>query len=183
MNTETDQEILEATIFVFANKLDGTLDDVAKKAGVSRVTINRRFGKKTDLLISAQKFSIRQFNSVLRKARSSKQNSMDKLLFVLTEYYRLRHHHLFLMRTLVDEEDKNRKNFARQLEVIEQLVKNAQARGYIRQELPPAWVAAFMDFLVITANSTRYRGIVAERDLRDHIWNTFKYGVAPTRTI
>ena len=53
----TDTDILEAAIFVFAYKPDATMDDVAEKAGVTRITINRKFGSKAQLLDKAQTYT------------------------------------------------------------------------------------------------------------------------------
>ena len=177
----TDIDIIEAVIFVFAYKPDATMTDVAKKAGVSRITLNRKFGSKTVMLDKAQSHSIRKFESILKRARKSRKSSIDKFLMVIHEYYRFRNHYFFWMRTMVDQPSANQKLFLKQLEDIEKLVRDAQEQGDIRQNLPAGWVASFFDFLIIAASMSRYRGVIAERDMLKIVWDTFQYGVSPRR--
>lgn len=177
----TDTDIIEAIIFVFAHKPDATMNDVAKKAGVSRITLNRKFGSKTAMLEKAQSHSIRRFESILKRAHNSRKSSMDKFLMVLQEYYRFRNHYFFWMRTMIDQPSTNQKLFLKQLESIEKLVRDAQEQGHIRQDLPAGWVASFFDFLIIAAGTSRYRGVIAERDMLKLVWDTFQYGISPRR--
>ncbi|WP_159104341.1 TetR/AcrR family transcriptional regulator [Sneathiella glossodoripedis] len=177
----TDNEIIEAVIYVFAHKSDATMDDVAKEAKISRITLNRKFGSKEKMIERAELYSIQQFDKILKKAKASRKSSMDKFLMVLKEYYRFRNHYTFWMRTIVDDPEGNQKLFLKQLEIIESLVRDAQEQGHIRQDLPAGWVASLFDFLIIAANSSRMRGIIAERDLIKIVWETFQYGISPRR--
>jgi len=181
MAMKTDTQILEATIFVFAHKPDATMEDVADKAGVTRLTINRKFGTKKQLLEEAQIYSIAQFEQILSRAKKSRKSAMDKFLMVLQEYYHFRDHYFFWMRSAVDEPSRNKKQYMRQLDGIEKMVRDAQEQGGIRQDLPAGWVASFFDFLIIAASTSRYRGVVAERDMIKLVWDTFQYGVSPNR--
>ncbi len=177
----TDTDIIEAVIFVFGHKPDATMEDVAEKAGVSRITLNRKFGSKAEMMARAELHSIRQFEKILKRAKNSRKSAMDKFLMVLREYYKFRNHYFFWMRTMVDKPTDNQKLFLKQLESIEKLVRDAQEQGDIRQDLPAGWVASFFDFLIIAANSSRQRGVIAERDLIKIVWDTFQYGVSPRR--
>jgi AcrR family transcriptional regulator len=177
----SDIEILEAAIFVFANKPDATMSEVARQARVTRITINRKFGTKDKLLKKSAQYSVKHFDRILKKAMSGRKPPMEKFFSIMREYYRLRHHYFFWMRMMVDDDDKNRQLFLRQLEKIEKLVVIAQENGEVRADLPPGWVASFFDYVIVMATMSRYRGLVAERDILDVAWNTFLYGVAPQK--
>ncbi len=177
----TDTEILEATIFVLAYKPEATMEDIADRAGVTRITINRKFGGKQKLKEAAARHSLKIFDHIIRRAMSGKKPPMDKFFKIMREYYRVRHHYYFWMRTMIDEEDQNRKAFLKQLDKVEQLVVKAQERGEVKAHLPSGWVASFFDYIIITAANTRYRGVVAERDALQIAWHTFMYGVAPQK--
>ncbi|OUR78088.1 hypothetical protein A9Q83_08860 [Alphaproteobacteria bacterium 46_93_T64] len=177
----TQSEIIEATIFVFAYKPDATMTDVADKAGVTRVTINRKFGSKQNLLDQAAAHCIKEFDYVLRKTKSAKKSPMEKIILVLRGYYGLKNHYFFLMRTMVDDQSTYKKNYLRQLEIIEKLVIAAQENGDIRNDLPSGWVASFFDFIIIAACTSRFRGIVAERDMLSIALNTLQFGISPQK--
>ncbi len=176
-----EEDILEATITVLAHKPDATMHDIAREAGVTRITINRKFGSKADLIEAAARHSLQVLQRIVRRALSGKKPPMDKFFRIMRDYYRLRNHHLFWMRTMVDDNNRNRKAFLRQLEKIESLVKEAQENGEVKSDLPSGWVACFFDYIIMTASLTRYRGIVAERDILNTAWSTFMYGVAHQR--
>ncbi len=178
----TDTDIIEAAIFVFAYKPDATMDDVADKAGVTRITINRKFGSKAQLLDKAQLYSVKQFEDILKRARTSRKSAMNKILMVLQEYYRFRNHYFFWMRSMVDDPSGNQKHFLKQLEYMEKMVRDAQEQGDIRQDLPAGWVASFFDLLIVTSSMSRHRGVIAERDMLKIAWDTFQSGVSPIGT-
>lgn len=177
----TETEILEATIYVFAYKPEATMEDIAARAGVTRITINRKFGGKQRLKEAAARHSVKVFDQIIRRAMTGKKPPMDKFFKIMREYYRVRHHYYFWMRTMIDDEDQNRKAYLRQLEKVEKLVIEAQERGDVKAHLPSGWVASFFDYIIITAANNRYRGVVAERDALNIAWHTFMYGVAPQK--
>ncbi|MEH6475174.1 MAG: TetR/AcrR family transcriptional regulator [Sneathiella sp.] len=177
----THTEILEAAIYVFAHKPDATVSDVAKKAGITRVTVNRKFGSKQKLLDQAASHCIKRFGQVLKKAKSSKKTPIEKIILILRGYYNLKDHYFFMLRIIVDDQSTHKKNYLKQLEIIEEIVIEAQECGEIRQELPPGWVASFFDFIIIAACTSRYRGVVAERDMLGIALNTLQFGISPQR--
>ena len=50
-----------------------------------------------------------------------------------------------------------------------------------KEQLPPGWVASFFDFIIIAACTSRYRGVVAERDMLGIALNTLQFGISPQR--
>lgn len=174
-------DIIEAAIFVFAHKPDATMQDVANEAGVTRITINRKFGSKQNLMDSAGTYSLKQFDLVLKKAKVAKKSPMEKFVLILRGYYGLKNHYYFWMRTMIDDKSANKKNFLRQLAMVEKFVIAAQETGDIRRDLPSGWVASFFDFLIIAASTSRTRGVVAERDMLNIVLNTLQYGISPQK--
>ena len=177
----THIEILEAAIYVFAHKPNATITDVAKNAGITRVTINRKFGSKQSLLDDSAAHCIKQFEKILKKAKSAKKSPLEKIILILRGYYNLKDHYFFMMRIIVDDNSAHKKNYLKQLGIIEEIVIAAQECGEIRKELPPGWVASFSDFIIIAASTSRYRGIVAERDMLGIALDTLQFGISPQR--
>ena len=177
----TDKQIIEAAILVYANKPDATMTEVAKEAGVTRITVNRKFGTKKDLLESASTYCIARFEDVLRNARNTDYTALEKIFLILKGFSQLRNHYFFWMRTSVDNKSKNQEVFMRQLEVVEQLVIAAQHAGDIRSDLPSGWIASLFDYMAVTASASTYRGVVAERDIYKISWETLLNGISPKK--
>lgn len=177
----TDKQIIEAAIHVYAHKSDATMSDVAKEAGVTRITVNRKFGTKKDLLEVASTHCIDCFEEVLRNARNTDYTALEKIFLILKGFSQLRDHYFFWMRTSVDNKSKNQEVFLGQLEVVEQLVIAAQKSGDIRSDLPSGWVASLFDYMAVTASASVYRGVVAQRDIYKISWETLLNGISPKK--
>ncbi len=177
----SDEQIIEAAILVFAHKPDATMSDVAKEAGVTRITVNRKFGSKKDLLQIASSFCIDRFEEVLQKADASDRPALEKFYLVLMGFSKLRNHYFFWMRTSIEDRNKNQKVFLEQLDKVEKLVIAAQRAGDIRADLPSGWIASLFDYMALTASTSLYRGVVAERDIYKVAWDTLVNGIAPKK--
>ncbi|MBL4907118.1 MAG: TetR/AcrR family transcriptional regulator [Sneathiella sp.] len=177
----SDKQIIEAAILVFAHKPDATMTEVAKEAGVTRITVNRKFGSKTDLLQITAGYCVAKFEEVLESACSSDKTAIEKIYIILTGFSKLRNHYFFWMRSRVDDKRKNQEIFMRQLDVVEQLVIAAQNAGDIRADLPSGWVASLFDYMAIAASTSLHRGVVAERDVYKVAWDTLVNGIAPKK--
>lgn len=177
----SDKQIIEAAILVFAQKPDATMSEVAKEAGVTRITINRKFGTKSDLLQVAAHYCLDRFEEVLKQSLKVNCSAFEKIRLILVGYSGLRNHYFFWMRTGVDDQLKNRDVFMRQLDTIEKLVISAQESGDIRPDLPPGWVASLFDYMAVAANIAMNRGVVAERDVYKVAWDTLVNGIAPKK--
>lgn len=177
----SEKQIIEAAILVFAHKSDATMSEVAKEAGVTRITVNRKFGSKTDLLQIAASYCLDQFEDVLKSACQTDRSAIEKIYLILQGFSKLRNHYFFWMRTCVDNKNKNREVFMRQLDIVEKLVIAAQDVGDIRTDLPSGWVASLFDYMAIAANTSLNRGLVAERDIHKVAWDTLVNGIAPKK--
>ncbi len=177
----SDKQIIEAAILVFANKPDATMKEVAKEAGVTRITINRKFGSKNDLLKLAGRHCLERFNDVLKSAYAADRPAIEKIHMILYGSAKLRNHHFFWMRTFVDDQQRNQELFLKRLDVVEKLVIAAQQAGDIRSELPSGWVASILDHMAVAADFSLKRGVVAESDVYRMAWDTLLNGIAPKK--
>ncbi len=177
----SDKEIIEAAILVFANKPNATMAEVAKEAGVTRITVNRKFGTKQDLLEIATNYCLDQFEDVLEAAHQSSKPPLEKIYMVLKGYSFLKNHYFFWMRVYVEDRGRYHAVFLKQLEIVEKLIVAAQQSGDLRSDLPSGWIAGMFDYIAISANTSLNRGVVAERDIYKVSWDTFMNGVSPKK--
>jgi AcrR family transcriptional regulator len=177
----SDERILEAAILVFAYKPDATMEDIARQAGVTRITINRKFGSRADLLEASILYCSQKFDEVLAEAMSTDRRALEKLYLIMKGFSSLRNHYFFWMRHRVDDKSRDRQHYLRQLELIETIITRAQQDGELRKDLPAGWIAAFFDYMAITAATALANGVVAERDFFKLTWDTLLNGVAPKK--
>jgi len=177
----SDTDIIEAAITVFANKPGATMADVAKEAGVTRLTVNRKFGAKKDLIHIATTYCLDRFEDVLEEADRQGKSPLEKVYRVFRGYSLLKNHYFFWMRIYVDDRSRYHRVFLKQLEMFERLVVAAQQSGDLRADLPSGWIAGMFDYIAITANTSLNRGVVAERDIYKVSWDTLMNGVSPKK--
>ncbi|WP_169545493.1 TetR/AcrR family transcriptional regulator [Sneathiella aquimaris] len=177
----TDEDIIEATITTLAHKPEATMQEIAREAGVSRITINRRFGSRNDLLQIAATYSLDLFEDILLNAQKSRKPPLDQIRQIFEGYAGLSNHYFFWMRGFVEDRKKYETIFLNQLAMVEKLVLAAQDRGELRKDLPTGWIAGMFDYLAITVNSSLNRGVIAQRDALNLGWDTFLNGVSPKK--
>ena len=187
MNTK--QKILEAATYTFGHYPNSTIDDVAKQAGCSRITVIRNFTNKEGLLQATCDYCVRRFDDVLSRAQSlgddkSSDNlkgdtppmrAIERIEFLMRGFAQHGNHYMFILRS-PKTSDKNDAALRSQWRKVEALVIEAQSNGDLRADLPSAWLAGLIDQFAMGIHAAKHHGNVAERDLIDHAWDTFLNG-------
>ena len=164
---------------VFGRRPNATLDDIAAEADVSRITVIRLFKTKDDLLDETSAYCIACFDAAIAESDRQTSLAIERVKKLLLRFARLGNHYWFLLRATSVNEDKHVEALRNQLNVVEALVKNAQAEGTLRPDLPAGWLACLIDFYAMAVSSASERGLVAARDLETLAWDTFLNGVFP----
>jgi AcrR family transcriptional regulator len=175
MNTK--EKIFKAAIFVFGRTPSASVTEVAKKAEVSRMTVNRYFTNKENLLLETYEYCIDCFQEAIDKHKSSKVDDVEKLQKVLWEYIDLGDQYSFLMRNSDEAYDEYGQRFKDQLNIVTTIVKRAQRKGLLRKDLPEGWIACIMDFSAFAVNSAIEHGSIKPTNARDILWKTLFCGI------
>ncbi|SMF64513.1 TetR/AcrR family transcriptional regulator [Pseudobacteriovorax antillogorgiicola] len=177
---ETREKILEAAVEVFGWGPSSSLEAVAKKAGITRMTVSRHFKSKDVLLLEAREYCIDLFQKVIDEAVASQQSSIDKLTQILVNYVPLHSHYIFLIRAVAGEiEDDGNQRLRKQVASVCQITEQAKTDGYIRKDFPTAWVSSFLDFIAIGIGNVKQQGSIAPNETNRIAVESFLYGCSP----
>lgn len=174
---DTENKIFEAAVYVFGRTPSASVTEVAKKANISRMTVNRYFKNKENLILETYKYCIRCFQKAIDRHKGTRIGDVEKLQNILWEYIDLGNHYSFLMRNSRDVHNEHEATFLKQLSIVTKIVKRAQKKGHIRSDLPEEWIACFMDFGAFAVNSAIEHGSISSSNARDILWKTLFYGI------
>lgn len=177
---ETKEKILEAAVEVFSWGPSSSLEAVAKKAGITRMTVSRHFKSKDVLLLKAREYCIDLFQKVIDEAMASQQSSIDKLKQILVKYVPLHSHYLFLIRAAAGKiDDEGNERLRMQVASVNRITEQAKEDGYIRKDFPTVWVSSFLDFIAIGIGNVKQQGSIAPNETDWVAVESFLYGCSP----
>lgn len=189
---QTKERIIRAAIEILVDDKDASLERIALKAGVSRVTIHRHFTCRESLIIGVQNELIKNANNIMDKAIGSSINPLKQLKAIINEsIYQINgfpllmdacHHHHH--DDYDDEEDldvqsQDVKNcpFSDVNRKLINLIEKLKEKGIVRPEIPLAWAFHLLDGVILTAWETLRNGSIAPRDISKLAWETYTGGV------
>jgi len=147
--------ILDAALACFADRPDANMSEIARAAGVGRVTLYSHFPSRTDLLDAALERAVLEAGTIL-DAEVRDDDPADHALgaLVRTSWRVLdRHRRLFEAAQRGLEPERLRRHHDPALARVEALIRRGQAEGIFRTDLPLAWlVTTFYGLIHAAAN-------------------------------
>lgn len=140
---EAKSKIVEAARIVFAKKgyHDTTMDDVAKKVGVSKGALYSYFKSKEDLLEEITLESHQALRTILSETSkcNNLEDSLEKVYNMITKKYKGNLHTHFEMVALASHDPAIRKiafdDYQKDIEAVEAFVEEKKKQGTIRTDV------------------------------------------------
>lgn len=145
--------VLETAAGVLAENDQASIDDIARASGVGRATLYRWFTNRDQLIDAILDQIISEATEIAVQALAETAlpplavvQSIARELLALGERYRFMQANLERVR-----EDNRRAEFTA-------FIRDAQATGRLREELPPEWVTSVFIGLILTAGNDLHDG-------------------------
>ena len=161
----TRDSLVEAAIRVLSARPAATLSDIARAAGVKRVTLHRLLGTRDELLKEIAIRSLAEMDEACRNAAQNTKSALEALRASVAALVPVGDRcHFLWAQAEVWEEPTVAKEVARQHEELSQLIDGAKAEGSIQSDLPNSWVIAAIEAIVFAALTTARAGDIAVND-------------------
>lgn len=182
MNSKTKEQLIDVAIDLFAKRPNATMVELAKTAGVTRMTINRLFGTREELTKEIAFHCIAVTDQACTDAIESVEKAIDKLRAIILalvpyadKYHFLWHH------SNVWEEESVASEFARHSKDLSMLIDEAKDDGDIVASIPNAWIIAVLDSTLYAAIRASSAGDIAVNDAAMLVERTLFDGIRGNR--
>ncbi len=182
---QTERDIIESAIRVFAADAQAPLTKVAKEAGVSRMTLARYFPCRNSLVKNIDHYLIVQAEESFDRAVAASDDPLQQLKCFFDSRMSRIQGHLVLMKLNDDFFDDHHPKSSACAGINERmfsLLKRLRAAQRIRPEIPDAWVIHMLHSTVFAAWVADKTGTVAPRDIPVLAWQSFWRAIAADGT-
>lgn len=161
----TKDSLIEAAIQVLASRPSASLAEIAKAAGVTRVTLHRLIGTREELLKEIATRSLAEMDEACLRAAEGAESAIAALRAMVEALVPVgdRCHFLWNLTDVWQEAGVARET-ARQDRELFELIDQAKAEGSIAPDIPNAWISASLEAIVYTALSAARAGDIAVND-------------------
>lgn len=158
--------ILESAIKVLAKTPTAPVGDIAKAAGVTRVTVNRHFANRDNLVKEALSHAQAKFAAAVDDVeRAGGPGAKTKLAGFIERLIPLHWECVFLMRFMAWQScGEDLVEFAQQQAIVDGWIKCAQAEGTVRQDFSPDWIVTVLSYVALAIGDIKELGAIAPRD-------------------
>ena len=179
MASATRERILEAAARVLSERPTATIDRIAAEARVGRATVFRHFDSRAGLLGALARRAIARTDEVTRQAVARACTATDALRAVAKAVVGMGDSFLFLESAgEVYDDPEIAGAYQRQMRELADLVRACRLEGFIRPEIPAAWVVASIDGLIWAACRAVGDGQIGVVQAQDLVWETITSGVS-----
>jgi AcrR family transcriptional regulator len=176
--SKTRDKIIEVAIEVLSTDEFASLEAIAEKAGVSRMTIHRHFRNRETLFEKIHESLIARTLLTFQEAAEAYEDSAQQIREIIKVNAGGSGFHLLMKEHGEHEQhDPETCKFSKLNKELHALIRKLRNEGYIQQNVPDAWVFHMYDGVLFTAWEAMRNGSVAPRDIPDLAWSTFKNGV------
>ncbi len=177
---KAEDKIIQAAFKIYYQDASASFDKIAEEAGVSRMTIHRKFPKREALIIAACRKLFQEGSQILEEALEAEKTSIEQLksFVVRSVKNRLNYHFVYQFQEihhLMDHEDCTA--FYNKLE---KLYQNLKEEKHIANSVTEAWFFHMFDAVMMTAWHTYEHGCVAPNDIPKLAWQSFLGSVSPS---
>ncbi len=179
MALATEERILEGAVRALSESLNATVDQIAAEARVGRATVFRHFESRAGLLKALASRAIAETDRVTRQATAQACTAADALRLATKAVVGAGESYRFLEAAaeLRDEPEIVRAH-ERQMSELADLVRGAREEGFIRPDVPLAWVVASIDSLIWAASRAVGEGELGRVQAQDLVWDTIASGLS-----
>jgi AcrR family transcriptional regulator len=154
-----EQIVSAAQVLFISRGPDVPMEDVARAAGVGVGTLYRRFPDRCSLLTAVATNVLDTLAGKLREARAAEPTAWDALVHYLGDWaeFRLGLLHDPLCESMPDRVAADadvRQSQLTWLDLLDQLVRDAQGEGALRPDVGMLEIAQFMNMLVLRLESS-----------------------------
>ncbi|MXX70722.1 MAG: TetR/AcrR family transcriptional regulator [Gemmatimonadetes bacterium] len=183
MALATRERILEAAGTALLRNPNATVDHIAAEARVGRATVFRHFGSRAGLLRALASRAIAETDRVTRQAAAHACTATDALRLVTRAVVGAGEFFRFLDSAAeLQDEPEIAAAYRRQISELTDLVGAARREGFIRPEVPTAWVVASIDGLIWAASRAVGDGELGVVQAQNLVWETIANGLSTERT-
>jgi len=179
MALATRERILEAAGTALLRNPNATVDRMATEARVGRATVFRHFGSRAGLLRALASRAIAETDNVTRQAVAHACTATEALRLVTRAVVGAGAFFRFLdsAAELYDAPEIV-EAYQRQISELADLVGAARREGFIRPDVPTAWVVASIDGLIWAACRAVGDGELGGVQAQDLVWETIASGLS-----
>ncbi|MCY3612598.1 MAG: TetR/AcrR family transcriptional regulator [Gemmatimonadetes bacterium] len=182
MALATRERILKAAGTALLRNPNTTVDRIATEARVGRATVFRHFGSRAGLLRALAVRAIAETDSVTRQAAAHACTATDALRLVTRAVVGAGESFRFLDSAAeLQDELEIAEAYRRQLSELADLVRAARREGFIRPDVPTAWVVASIDGLIWAGCRAVGDGELGVVQAQDLVWETIANGLSAER--
>lgn len=171
---KSEDKILKAAVKVYYQDASAPFDKIAEAAGVSRMTVHRKFPNRETLIVAAcdRIFSegIRLLDAALKQPGTLLEQLENFVKQSVKE--QINYHFLYQFEPL--HSLMNEKTSTAFYDSLEQLFKQLKAQQWIKEGVTEPWFFHLFDAIMMTAWHTHEHGCVAPNDIPDLAWNSLK---------
>lgn len=179
MALATRERILEAAGRALARSPHATVDQIAAEARVGRATVFRHFESRAGLLRALAERAIDETDRVAREAVAQACTATDALRLVTRAVVGVGESYRFLgSAPELDDAPEIASAYQRQMSELADLVRAVRREGFIRPDLPTAWVVASIDGLIWAACRAIGDGELGVVQAQDLVWDTITKGLS-----
>ncbi|MCA1063936.1 TetR/AcrR family transcriptional regulator [Rossellomorea sp. AcN35-11] len=174
--------LLEKAIHMLSQDESASLEDIAKAAGVSRMTLHRNFQNRETLFKEIHETLIQRTLAIFKQAKETYEHPVEQMKEIIMRNAGEKGF-VLLMKENKEHEDHNPETcrFSEVNKELSELIKQLRGEGYISHEIPDAWVFHMYDGVLFTAWETMHNGSVAPNEIPNLSWTTFKNGLLMER--
>jgi len=179
MALATEERILEGAVRALSVNPNATVDQIAAEARVGRATIFRHFESRAGLLRALARRAIAETDRVTREAMVQACTATDALRLATKAVVGAGESYRFLeAATELRDEPEVAGAYERQMSELADLVRASRREGFIRPDVPLAWVVASIDGLIWAACRTVGDGELGRVQAQDLVWDTITSGLS-----
>ncbi|MEV4016569.1 TetR/AcrR family transcriptional regulator [Nonomuraea angiospora] len=174
--------IVEAGTRLLSADPTASVADIAKAAGVGRVTLYGHFPSREALVDAVLDHAVQTADAVLADDSLDTAPAPEAMARLLRSSWEVldRHRRLFLAADRVLATERIREHHERPLRRVERLIVRGQRAGEFRTDLPPGWLVTTFFSIIHSAAQEREAGRIAPEEVELVLVKTMLSLLAPT---
>ncbi|MEV0236274.1 TetR family transcriptional regulator [Nonomuraea sp. NPDC050786] len=173
--------ILDAATRLLSADAGASVADIAKAAGVGRVTLYGHFPSREALMDAVLDHAVDVADAVLADESIDTAPAPEAMARLLRSSWEVldRHRRLFLAADRVLATERIREHHERPLRRVERLIVRGQRDGDFRTDLPPAWLVTTFFSIIHSAAQERETGRLAPEEVEPVLIKTMLSLLSP----
>jgi AcrR family transcriptional regulator len=176
--------ILDAALVCFAEDPGATMAQIARAAGVGRVTLYAHFPSRHQLLTAALDRGVAEANAALDASALEDLPADEAVGMLVRSSWHILNRHRMLFEAAAASLDHRqmRQHHDPLMGRFDELVARGQAEGTIRTDIPRSWLVAMIFSMLHTAGAEVNARRLRETDAADTVEATLRSALAPPTT-